>query len=86
MCFTCNPHQLVIYELLLTTGPLVFVYAFMGTLPTPVNTEGAPLYFHRIMFSSYEAFSDFHQEYFQLIPIHQPRLRKGLELPYWPRK
>ena len=31
MCFTCNPHQLVIYELLLTTGPLVFVYAFMGT-------------------------------------------------------
>ena len=31
MCFTCNPHQLVLYELLLTTGPLVFVYAFMGT-------------------------------------------------------
>ena len=57
-----------------------------ATLVTPVNTEGTPSYFHKIISSSCEAFSDLRQECFQLIPILQHLLKKELESLFLPRK
>ena len=63
----------------LQRAPLCIPIDTKGTLRTPIDTEGTPLYSHKIIFSSYEAFSDLRRVYFQLVPIHQPLLKIELE-------